>query len=225
VKEQIFLSIKTQFDMLDIFTEQTKVEIITFMEKVSGFVFSIICHNNSSILMSIGGKQFLLCPRCMGLQLGFFLTLFALFLFHRGQIKFSGKYIILILISACSLTWIHWYLGFTGILVPDIYSRFSTGLISGIGLSIFLIKYRRDQNNISDAQTFYFNIYLLVFLMIFVFSFSYLLFRIDNWLVMALFVSAAILTNVIAVTITSLRLLRIQFYSNSILSTYTRLLK
>ena len=116
------------------------------MEKLIETFFSFICHQDKDILISIYDEFIPLCPRCIGLQVGFFISPI-IFFFNRCQnpkIRFT-------LIILTSLAGLHWLLGGQEIVTPDSLSRFITGFFSGSGFGILLISFTRK------IESYYFN--------------------------------------------------------------------
>lgn len=113
----------------------------TLISVFDGFiksVFGLICHQDESILLSINQTYFPLCPRCIGLHTGFFITLFSFVVYYTKQIKLkstSARIFVILTISAAA---IHWLSGKLGIIEQDSISRLITGLLSGLGFGILI---------------------------------------------------------------------------------------
>lgn len=108
------------------------------LEKIIFYLSGFICHQDKSILFTIGSYFLPLCPRCIGLHTGFFVTWLFSGLFPHKLKNLSRQPNLFILIFIISLTGIHWYLGFRGYLTTDFISRILTGFISGAALGLFL---------------------------------------------------------------------------------------
>lgn len=97
------------------------------------FIFGLICHQDQSVLLRINNEFIPLCPRCIGLHSGFFISLFFLILFNIKSINTQKNYQLIILLIVISTAAIHWFLVKINLLVLD---SLITGLISGIGFAI-----------------------------------------------------------------------------------------
>ena len=120
------------------------------MEKLIETFFSFMCHQDKDILISVYDKFIPLCPRCIGLQVGFFISPI-IFFFNRCQNLFLNTKIRFTLIILTSLAGLHWLLGGQEIVTPDSLSRFITGFFSGSGFGILLISFTRK------IESYYFN--------------------------------------------------------------------
>jgi len=107
------------------------------MENLIETFFSFICHQDKDILIRIYDEFIPLCPRCIGLHVGFFVSSIT-FLFRRNQNLFLNPKTKFALIILTSLAGIHWLLGDQGIVTPSSLSRFYTGFLSGIGFGLLL---------------------------------------------------------------------------------------
>jgi len=116
----------------------------TIIEKITGFIFGLICHQDFSILMKVDGREILLCPRCMGLHLGFLSSFIILALLTSNRIKIVARVTQLILAIAIGSMAIDWGLGgYLGLFTPTTFSRLATGLVCGTALSVLVTSYRR----------------------------------------------------------------------------------
>ena len=120
------------------------------MEKLIETFFSFMCHQDKDILISVYDKFIPLCPRCIGLQVGFFISPIVFFL-RRYQNLVLNTEIRFALIILTSLAGIHWLLGDYEIVTPNSLSRFITGFFSGSGFGILLISFTRK------FESYYFN--------------------------------------------------------------------
>ena len=57
------------------------------LDDLSTRVFGLVCHQIPSILIDIGGRDVALCPRCIGLHVGFFASFILLFIRNRFQTR------------------------------------------------------------------------------------------------------------------------------------------
>jgi len=114
------------------------------LEKIIYQLLGFICHQHKSILIAIGENLIPLCPRCLGLHIGFFLSLIFINRIIQRRVnlnKLSNFFVITFLIS---LAGIHWILGALDILEMNSLSRFITGFVSGSGLYVFLYSIKYD---------------------------------------------------------------------------------
>lgn len=107
------------------------------MEKFIETFFSFICHQDKDIIISVYDELITLCPRCIGLHVGFFISPIV-FLFRSYKGLFLDPKTRFALIILTSLAGIHWLLGDQGVVTPNSLSRFCTGFLSGFGLGILL---------------------------------------------------------------------------------------
>ena len=120
------------------------------MEKLIEAFFGFICHQDKDILIRIYDEFIPLCPRCIGLHIGFFISPIVFF-FRRYRNLFLNTKIRFALIIFTSLAGIHWLLGDQGIVTPNSLSRFVTGFFSGLGFGILL-------NSVTKKfESYYFN--------------------------------------------------------------------
>lgn len=110
------------------------------LEKIIFYITGFICHQDKTILISLQGHLLPLCPRCIGLHTGFFLTLLFPGLILQNMLKLEKPGIMLSILFIISLTFIHWLAGYFKLIEPDTLSRFLTGMLSGTGLGV-LLKY------------------------------------------------------------------------------------
>ena len=154
------------------------------MENLIETFFSFICHQDKDILIRVYDEYIPMCPRCIGLHLGFFFSSFV-FLFRRFQKIILNPKIRFALIILMSLAGIHWLLGYLGIFITGSLSRFFTGILSGLGFGILL-------NSVSKKfDSYYFNkrkIVLIKFVLIFVLFLSEILLKEIQLLELALFI-------------------------------------
>ena len=126
------------------------VQDISF-QKIIYYLLGFICHQDKSILFELGGNLIPICPRCLGLHSGFFITLIVIKLFSQKPINLNKPRNILVITFSIGLAGIHWLLGFLGIMEMDLTSRILTGLLSGTGFSMLLnsLKYKYLQTEFS----------------------------------------------------------------------------
>jgi uncharacterized membrane protein len=123
------------------------------LEQVSQILFGAICHQDPSALLIVDGRALLLCPRCMGLHLGFLFTFVLLFICARGRTRPTRPTILLVITPAVASMCIDWFVGGKlGLFAPTSVSRLVTGLACGSGLAMLLVAYRGDSRRLAEAR-------------------------------------------------------------------------
>lgn len=165
------------------------------LEKITRIIFGLICHQDPTILMKVDSSVILLCPRCMGLHLGFIFSFIVLAIWPNSLIKVAKKTTWVILTIAIGSMPIDWGLGgYFGLYGPTSFSRLLTGLASGSALSVLVTSYRHGLvSHIKDSMLYLtgFQIGCLIF-----FSFCVGLLVLD--LCSCLFLSSILFLSVVA---------------------------
>jgi len=151
------------------------------IENITRIVFGLICHQDSSFLLTVDGREVLLCPRCIGLQFGFLSSYFFLRRWLRGRtmvIEMPAYVMIVISLGALALDWASGQLGFW---IPSSISRLITGLAGGIAFSIFTCAYRSQMYNSPGVRLHKFT--AINFVLIFSFSLlvAFALVKLSGW--------------------------------------------
>lgn len=107
-------------------------------EEIVRTAFSFICHQDESRLLTIYGNSLPLCPRCMGLQIGFFSVITALVFINRASLLILKKIPKIIIIVLITMAGIHWLGGAFELFNTNSFARISTGFISGSSFGFFL---------------------------------------------------------------------------------------
>ena len=84
----------------------------------------------------------MLCPRCSGLHIGFFFTLFLLQPFQRKGIKLTGWFLKWFSIAALSFLFFEWMLAQFGTISSTAASRYFSGLFAGAAFCQLVLTYR-----------------------------------------------------------------------------------
>jgi len=114
------------------------------IENITRAIFGLICHQDASILLTVDGKAVFLCPRCIGLHFGFFISYLFLQRRYRGlKIVIARSASIMIVISLVVLA-LDWAGGHLGYRTPTATSRLITGLLGGTAFSVLVTAYRRS---------------------------------------------------------------------------------
>ena len=121
------------------------------LDKIIYQLLGLVCHQDKSILIAISGEFIPLCPRCLGLHVGFFLTLIFINKIIQRKVNLDKPLNLFAILFIISLAGIHWFLGALDIIEMNSLSRFITGFVSGSGLYVFLhsIKYESPKPEFS----------------------------------------------------------------------------
>ena len=112
------------------------------LKLISERYFSLICHQHRPILICINGDNIPLCPRCMGLHMGFLITFLILTIFTKGIIRVSSSSSLMILLVGLSMTGMEWGLAQFSIIRSTDISRMFTGLVTGSVFGILIMIYK-----------------------------------------------------------------------------------
>lgn len=113
----------------------------TLIQTISNNLFGILCHQDPSILIQLQHKLILLCPRCIGLHVGFASSVFLFSIIARRYLLLSHRMLVTISIAVL-VTAIHWLLGTYNIVEQNSGSRLLTGVISGSAIGVLFLFYR-----------------------------------------------------------------------------------
>jgi uncharacterized membrane protein len=114
------------------------------LEKIIYQLLGFICHQDKSILIATSENLIPLCPRCLGLHIGFFLTLVFLNRIIQRRVNLDKPGILFVIIFLIGVAGIHWILGALDIMEMNTLSRFITGFVSGSGLYVFLYSFKYE---------------------------------------------------------------------------------
>jgi len=118
--------------------------------EASRVLFGYFCHQDPSILLAIDGQLVCLCPRCIGLHLGFITAFIAASIWLRRGLVLSRMGTRLLLLLAVASLAFDWGIGgHLGLYVPTAHSRLLTGLACGSALAVLLVAYRSSLWTIS----------------------------------------------------------------------------
>jgi uncharacterized membrane protein len=115
-----------------------------FLELISNNLFKLFCHQDPSRLMHMGVHQVMLCPRCIGLHAGFFISLVYSLTENHKRNKFSGIIPLTICISGILLNLMEWSFSQLAITTSASISRLFTGAFAGSCMSILALVYTRN---------------------------------------------------------------------------------
>jgi uncharacterized membrane protein len=111
--------------------------LATFIKTFLGF----FCHQDKSILLSMYGNYLQLCPRCIGLHSGFFITTVALVFINPKPRLARKKIPKIILVLLVTVTGFHWFGGTIDMFDTSSFTRLCTGLISGSAFGYLIYFY------------------------------------------------------------------------------------
>jgi len=171
------------------------MNIESALDIISGNLFSCICHQDPSVLIMLGGKNIMLCPRCSGLHVGFFFTALMYFLQGRKKMTIGDRFCKIVCIAAFALLFFEWLPAQIGITSSTRESRFITGLLAGS--SFFLLtsvyRYRLLYDRKQPIRTSGVNLITLIITPLVT---GMLLFQINNWLFVTLTLLIAVVFNI-----------------------------
>lgn len=122
---------------------------------VAGKLFGLFCHQDPSIMMQVEGKYILLCPRCLGMHVGFFISLIFFSVEKVKRVRFPGLIPAVIVTAGFCWLAIDWCLGQTSFYQATTISRLSSGLLAGVSFSVlYLIYYRNFVKRVRDTGSF-----------------------------------------------------------------------
>ena len=169
----------------------------TIIEKIIRNFFALFCHQDPSILMSIGGQEIPLCPRCIGLHLGFLSAFMVIKLFSKNRLKISGITAQLILGVAIGIMVIDWGVGGQmNLYSPTHFSRLTTGLTCGSALAVLFNSYRWGLSELKIVQGRGLNELTLLSIISVSVVAGLTIVRLSNWLVLNSFLFFSIVANI-----------------------------
>jgi uncharacterized membrane protein len=145
--------------------------------------------------MNIDGREVLLCPRCIGLHLGFLFS-YIVIAFKTGSriivVERSTKVILALAIGSMAVDW--GIGGYLGLFRPTSFSRLATGLATGSALSVLVISYRQGMVCILKDSIINLTGFQMVCLICFSFCVTVAVVFLSSWS----FLSSILLLSVIA---------------------------
>lgn len=131
-----------------------KTDAKHFLKALSEKYFGLICHQDHSILLNVDGDFIPLCPRCMGLHLGFIISVIILMISIKNRIKISGSLSFIILITGLGLIVMEWAFAQFSTYQSTILSRLLTGLVAGSIFGLLFTLYKNGfTRSVSSGQT------------------------------------------------------------------------
>ena len=117
------------------------------IERATGFIFSLICHQQSDLLIQKGDRAIQLCPRCIGMELGFALSFFFGILILRHHRSTLNRNSVLLLSGMIAIMLLDFLRGSFGFSSPTVFTRLTTGSFCGIAsgtLAAWYLQYLKD---------------------------------------------------------------------------------
>ena len=125
-------------------TQANNKYVNSLLRRISENYFSHICHQDHSILINTEEGIIPLCPRCIGLHIGFIISYIVLRIAIGSQIKISRKLLSVFLFIGLGMMSLEWILAHYSILQSSLLSRLLTGLIAGSNFGLLLVLYRNE---------------------------------------------------------------------------------
>lgn len=132
---------------------QTVIDWENIMYDLLRRIFGLMCHQESSILITIDGRTIPLCPRCIGLHVGFLLSFIIMTFLFPQHVRLKNKQVQIIITITIAMAVGHWFIGQFTDLITGSYSRLVTGLLCGSALSTVLREYRWELKNLCKTST------------------------------------------------------------------------
>lgn len=181
------------------------------LEEVGRTLFGCFCHQDPSLLLRIDGQLVQLCPRCIGLHIGFAVSfIVGSFLFMRGLVLSRTRTRLLPVAAVASLAF-DWVVGGRlGLYAPSASVRLLTGLACGSALAIFLIAYRTSLWTISVTGGRGTAPSPVAGVMLAAVATGSLVVQVSGWVLLTALCIVAVLTNVVLVADTAARMVRVR---------------
>ena len=181
------------------------------LEEVGRVLFGCFCHQDPSLLLSIDGQLVQLCPRCIGLHLGFAVSFMVGSLCFRRGLVLSRTGTRLLLAAAVASLAFDWVAGGRlGLYAPSASARLLTGLACGSALAVLLIAYRTSLWTISVAGSRGEDPLPVAGVMLAAAATGSLVVLASGWVFLTTLCVVAVLTNVVLVVDTAARMIRVR---------------
>lgn len=184
------------------------------LDEASRTLFGCFCHQDPSRLLVVGGQLVQLCPRCVGLHLGFAISLISVSqLFRRGLIlsRRGSRLLILLGLVVLALDW--GVGGYLGLYSQTPYSRLLTGLACGSALAILLAAYRNSLWSIRVSDPPAASPVDLAGVMCSSIAVGTLMVAVSGWALLTSICAISVMVNVALVVNTAARMLRVRLRS------------
>jgi uncharacterized membrane protein len=174
-------------------------------------LFGSFCHQDPSILMVVDGRLLELCPRCVGLHLGFITSfIMASLSFRRGLVLTRTGTRLLLVLAVASLAFDWGVGGRLGLYAPGSYSRLLTGLACGSALAVLLTAYRTGLWTISVGTDPGARASAVAGVMLLSLAAGVLIVEISGWAALTALCATSVLANVTLAIGTTVRMLRVR---------------
>jgi len=181
------------------------------LSEAGRLLLGCFCHQDPSLLLSIDGQLVQLCPRCIGLHLGFAVSFIAGSLCFRRGLVLSRTGTRLLLIAAVASLAFDWGVGGRlGLYAPTAHVRLLTGLACGSALAVFLIAYRRSLWTISISVVRGAAPLPVAGVMLAAVAVGSLAVTVSAWELLTALCMTAVLTNVVLIADTAARMIRVR---------------
>ncbi len=168
----------------------------SILDRITSSVFGLICHQDPTELLYIDGKAVTLCPRCIGLQISFLITIAIVAVLKKfGRRSSITKPALAITIIFALFAPIHWVLCRDGISVPDSTMRLVTGLGSGGAMAILLNAYLAGKTGQIPSERLGLKIIPALAILVIAETTGSALVSLTNWLVLTLVTFICVLGN------------------------------
>jgi uncharacterized membrane protein len=179
--------------------------------EASRILFGCFCHQDPTTLMTVGGELVHLCPRCMGLHLGFtFAFLAGCVRFRRGLVLSRTGPRLILALSVGSLAFDWAVGGHLGLYGPNAVSRLLTGLACGSSLALLLIAYRTSLWSISFGTSDGAGALSVAGVMAASATLGLLAVTLSGWALLTTLCMACVAANITLVVGTTVRMLRVR---------------
>ena len=179
--------------------------------EASRVLFGCFCHQDPSLLLTIDGQLVHLCPRCIGLHLGFIAAFVAASIWFRRVLVLSRMGTRLLLLLAVASLAFDWGVGGRlGLYTPTTHSRLFTGLACGSALPALLVAYRSILWTISIGAARRPAPLAAAGVIASSFAAGWLAVTLSGWTLLTSLCAVSVLTNVVLVLETAVRMLRVR---------------
>lgn len=122
------------------------------MERIAHSLFRLICHQDPSTLLWVGGEPIPLCPRCIGLHVGFFAAMVFLILAGWRRARAGSRAWRWAALLAFGALVLDWGAGQVGLRSPTMASRLLTGAACGASLAPAALAYAFGSRTAGEAS-------------------------------------------------------------------------
>jgi len=141
---------------------------MNLFQKLANITGFSVCHQLPERSMLLGHIYMPVCCRCSGIYIGFFVSIFILFLMHKKrQSDMPPLYIIILSCVFIVSTFADGLLSYLGIYESNNIMRLVTGYLSGMGIAviiypIFIFQYFRSSEKVKIFEKYQNYIYFII---------------------------------------------------------------